>query len=400
VSDLDQLRELGRHLRQPAFDDLVDVRRRRTRHARIGTGALAVAATAAVVVGVLVTTGDTTRSDPSPTNPTGTPTPSRTVDFVVPAGQRTVIPDLRPGDIHGIDVLATVTNTQPAHRGASELSTTVPTHDGAAGVETYCRADRDLWWFYDREDGAFGFDRCSPDAEPTPPPHGYISDEPINDRGTPLSMRMWIARPSAAYLDCFHSPTPDCNAVYGLPQPVVDPDAQFGFQIYEHRAARPVLEILDGAQSGAPYVFEALSAIKGVGWLIDRAVVAAPDADRLAFELPASDREYLVDVYDGQSRHFERCVTQHRAELPDFETTQSHVYFALIDELCGAHVRLVVDGSPVPPDRRELAAKDHFTELGARLAPGVSHRIEVEVVRGDPRNLQYAVVVRTRTEMP
>lgn len=93
-------------------------------------------------------------------------------------------------------------------------------------------------------------------------------------------------------------------------------------------------------------------------------------------------------------------MTQHRAELPDFETTQSHVYFALIDELCGAHVRLVVDGTPVPPDRRALVSKDHFTELGARLAPGVSHRIEVEVVRGDPRNLQYAVVVRTRTEMP
>jgi hypothetical protein len=211
---------------------------------------------------------------------------------------------------------------------------------------------------------------------------------------------MWIARPSAAYLDCFHGPTPDCNAVYGLPQPIVDPPAKFGFQIYEHRAARPVLEILDGARSGEPIRFEALSAIKGVAWLVDRAVVAAPDAERLAFELPASDHEYLVDVYDGHSSGFDRCLRRHRDELPDFETTDSHVYYALVDDLCGADLRLLVDGTPVSPDRRELVAKDHFTELGARLSPGAAHRIEVEVVRGDPRNIQYAVVVRTRTELP
>ena len=338
------------------------------------------------------------RTERPPVAPSPSPTPEER--FQIPAGQRTITPDIRPGDVHGIDVLATVTNSQPAHRDDSELSTTVPTHDGTAGVSTYCRADRDLWWFYDLDDGGVGYDRCSPDAETTPPPHGYINDEPISDRGTPLSMRMWIARPSAAYLDCFHSPTPDCNAVYGLPQPVVNPDADFGFQIYEHRAARPVLEILDGARSGEPYVFEALSAIKGVAWLIDRAVVAAPDAARLAFEVPASDREHLIDVYDGPSHRYERCLTQHRDELPDFETTQSRVYFAAVDKVCGADVRLVVDGSPVPPDPGELDSKDHFTELGARLSPGAVHRIEVEVVRGDFRNLQYAVVMRTRTEMP
>jgi hypothetical protein len=39
-------------------------------------------------------------------------------------------------------------------------------------------------------------------------------------------------------------------------------------------------------------------------------------------------------------------------------------------------------------------------ELGARLEPGTGHQVEVEVVRGDPRNIQYAVVVRTRTQIP
>jgi hypothetical protein len=44
--------------------------------------------------------------------------------------------------------------------------------------------------------------------------------------------------------------------------------------------------------------------------------------------------------------------------------------------------------------------KGHFSELGARLPPGVVHRVEVRVVRGDPRNIVYAVIVRTRTELP
>jgi hypothetical protein len=403
VSDLDQLRDIGQHLRRPAFEALLDVRRRRTRRSRLATGALTLAATVAVV-GVMVGTGESTRSGPSPTNPTPMPTPSRTVDLVVPTGQQTVSPEILPGDIHGFDVLATLTNAQPAHRGASELSTTVATHDGFAQVSTYCRADRDLWYFYNREDGAFGFDRCTPDAETTLHPDGYIDDEASSDPGETLSMRMWIARPSATYLDCFHGPTPDCNAVYGLPQPVNDLEAEFGFRVYEHRAARPVLAILDGAQSGAlssePYAFEALSAIRGIGWLVDRAVIAAPDADRLAFELPASDREHLVDVYERPSHRYERCLTQHRDELPDFETTQSRVYSAAVDKVCGADLRLVVDGTPVPPDRRDDVDKGHFSDLGVRLPAGAVQRIEVEVARGDPRNVQYAVVVRTRTELP
>lgn len=36
-------------------------------------------------------------------------------------------------------------------------------------------------------------------------------------------------------------------------------------------------------------------------------------------------------------------------------------------------------------------------KLGAQLAADVVHQVVVEVVRGDPRNIEYAVVVRTRT---
>ena len=45
--------------------------------------------------------------------------------------------------------------------------------------------------------------------------------------------------------------------------------------------------------------------------------------------------EYLVDVYQAQSPHFEKCRLAHEDELPDYETTQSADYWAAVDELCG-----------------------------------------------------------------
>ena len=53
------------------------------------------------------------------------------------------------------------------------------------------------------------------------------------------------------------------------------------------------------------------SSIDNVAWLLHRAVAAAPDADRLAIELPASDNEYLLDVYDTAARTSSECVDQH-----------------------------------------------------------------------------------------
>jgi hypothetical protein len=128
-------------------------------------------------------------------------------------------------------------------------------------------------------------------------------------------------------------------------------------------------------------------------------VTAAPGADRLAFELSASDSEYLLDVYTGKGPHFERCTVQHGDDLPDWESTDHNVYAAAVDKVCGADLRLVVDGTRVTPDKDPKAA-GHFMELGAGLEPGTGHQIEVEVVRGDPHNIQYAVVVRTRTRIP
>jgi hypothetical protein len=400
MSDLDQLREVGQLLRQPAFEELLETRRRRTRRARVATAStLAVAATAAVVV--LAATGNNLRTDQPPVGPSPTPTPTEHVE--IPAGQQTVTPDIGPGDVTGFDVLATVTNSQPEHRGDSELSATVAIHTEFQFYATYCRGGSDLWFFYDIGDGGGGSDQCSPDADTTLAPPADISETASPPGGTESrNVRMWVARPSAAWVDCkeaeAHGKISDNPACDVVPQPIVDPPADFGFRIYEDQP-RVVLHLLDDQGNGEPYHFAALSGINGVAWIIDRAVVAAPDAERLAFDLSASDSGYLVDVYTGRGPHRELCLEQHADELPDWESTDHNVYAAAEDKVCGVDVRLVVDGTSVSPDK-DPHASGHFMELGAQLSSGVGHEVVVEVVDGDPRNIQFAVVVRTRTQMP
>jgi hypothetical protein len=391
MSDLEQLRALGHQLRRPAFDEIVETRRRRTRQSRVfGMAALCLAAVA--VAGVLTSTGQANRTDPPPSGPSHTPSGTPEEGLDIPSGQQTIVPEIAPADVRGFDVLATLTNTQPEHAGDSELSTTVPTRNGTAYVEVYCRGTEDLYYFYDREDGAGGYGRCAPDADTTLTARSDIPDEAMSDPAVPLSMRMWIARPSAAYLDCVDSGTPDCGAVLGEPTPVADPDAQFGFGVYEHRPSR-VLRLFQRD-------YDAVATADNIAWLLDRAVIAAVDADHLALVLPESEEGRLVDVYQAASPHFDRCVTQHRDELPDYETTQSADYWAAVDAVCGVTLRLVVDGSTVVPDEGDPIASGHFTELGYGLSQGSAHRVEVRVLRGDPRNVRYAVVVRTRTDLP
>ena len=126
-------------------------------------------------------------------------------------------------------------------------------------------------------------------------------------------------------------------------------DAEFGLRIYQYEE-RSVLQLFEDAETAEFYRFEAVSSIKGVAWLVDRAIVAAPDADRLSFELPASKTEYLVDVYEVSSSHFDRCVDQHKDELPDYATTDSHVYADAVDKVCGVDLRLMIDGTTIAPD--------------------------------------------------
>lgn len=394
MSDLDQLREVGRLVRQPAFEELLETSRRRTRQSRVATVA-ALAAAVTVAVAALAVTGGDVRTEQPPVAPSPSPTPEER--FQIPAGQRTITPDIGPGDVHGFDVLATVTNAQPEHRDDSELSATV-TINAPDSVATYCRARTDLWFVYDIGDGGGGYGRCSPSADTTLDPGDLDEMAWPRSRPEPRTVRMWIARSPATFLECTDNGSGDCPSLTDVP-PVISPDAEFGFRIYQHQAPAALRLLEDVGGTGEHINLVALSVVGGTAWLLDRAVVAGSDAERLALELPASDHDYLVDVYTGDGPHLERCRAQHAEELPDIASTDSHVYQATFDRICGVDLRLVVDGSTVRPDK-DPHANGHYQKLGAQLSPGGEHQVAVEVIRGDPRNIQYAVVVRTRTELP
>jgi hypothetical protein len=178
--------------------------------------------------------------------------------------------------------------------------------------------------------------------------------------------------------------------------PLPDTDVLFGFEVY---ALRPTvaLQLLEG-RGGEPFPLQALATRNGAGWLVDRAVEAAPGADRLVVDLPSSGRDVLLDVYSSPGRHLERCRSEHD-ELPDPATTDSLVYARAFDRACGTRLRLVVDGAEVRPDE-DPAAEGHFQPLGGKVAAGAPHEIVVEVVRGDPRDVSFAVVLRTPTDVP
>ena len=396
MPDLDRLREVGQLVRQPVFDDLLVTRRRRTRQAQIAAAA-GLTAAVALAIGALAVTGGSMRSDRPPVAPN--PSPTTTKHFERAEGQRIVVPDIRSGDVQGFKVLSTVTNTQTDHRDESELSATVTVHTEATPIAAYCRGASDLWYIYDRGDGGGGMDHCSPDADPEKAlaPAFDITESTSPQDAEQMTVRLWIVRPSAAWIDCLHSSVGDCNGEYGTPAPISDPNVEFGFRIFEHQAERPVLTILeDPPGDGSGYVFEALSSVDGVAWLVDRSVTPAPETGRVAFQLPPSEAERLIDVYTVHGPHLQRCAEQHEDELPD------DAYFLdepAIQKVCGVMLRLLVDGSVVTRDRNPYT-HGHFTELGARLTPGTKHDVEVEIVRGDSRNIRYAVVVRTRTEMP
>ena len=210
MSDLDRLHEIGELVRPPAFEELLVTRRRRTSQTVSRPASLAVAAITAV--GVLAVTGDNVRTGPPPVAPSPTPRPPES--FEIPAGQQTITPDIRPGDVHRLDVLATVTNSQPEHRGDSELSATVTAHVDASSVVYYCRShDVPTWIAYadgdlasDSPGGAhdwWTFRACHPDESTSLAIHadlGYGGGMPQFEQKTALMVA--IAPPSQELRDC------------------------------------------------------------------------------------------------------------------------------------------------------------------------------------------------------
>lgn len=220
----------------------------RIRTARRRRGAAAAAGSAAVVLALVVGGALLAETRERADAPIHRPTPTAsapTEAIEIPAGQVTVTPDIRPGDVRGWKTLGTRTNTQPGRQGATELSMTVTKYFGAGDdgsyVATFCHASPDTWYGFSYGDGGGGFGPCSLDDPVSPPP-------PDRDLGPkadkfppePLPVRMFVFTPTRAQTKCLHriASLEDCQT-----RPAASTDASFGFAIHEHRATRSVLNL-------------------------------------------------------------------------------------------------------------------------------------------------------------
>jgi hypothetical protein len=239
---------------------------------------------------------------------------------------------------------------------------------------------------YSKSGGAGGYGRCNEFPKSFQP--GDLGQ--WNDPGSPepLTVRVHLTRDISELKACMEKASiHNCFADYG--QPLETTEAEFGFRIYEHQRTRNVLTLWDW------YTFEALSTIDLKPWIIDHAVIAAPGSGRLAIALPDSDRQRLVGVYSLNGPHWDACIKEHEAELPQPE---GHApWRRAVEEACGVDLRLLVDGEYVePPKLRVTNYEEGPTDFGdpvMYVAPG-AHHITVDVTGNDPRNVRFAIVIR------
>ena len=355
-------------------------------HERIGTARrrrAAVAGVAAVAAVLAVVIGTSLLSDPrgrgeNPVKPTPTPSPSE--EFRIPAGQRTIEADVRPGDVRGLEAVATVTNTQPGRRGATELGTTVNIHTETTYLVYYCHsADPSVWFFTTFTDGGAGYGRCDEGSAALPKPDLPASELTLA-RPQATTVRMIVTRPTPQFLACYRTGVEDCSARYGPPQPLATTDAEFGFRMYDHAGA-PVLRLFGNG-------YQAMSTIDGQAWIVDRAVLAAPGAGRLAFRLPDAKHRWLVGLFqDWTTPHKQACIRWHG--LDTYPEGNHVAEERAIDRACGTRLRLLVDGT-----FRPYGGNDDTTygDPWTYVAPG-AHEVTVDATKGDPRNARYAVLV-------
>jgi hypothetical protein len=406
TEDLRRLAERAEGVEGRQADRLSEVhgRIRTARHRRTAVGAAAAAGVAiALVAGGAALTGSTDNTQEPVDQNTPRPAPTETVE--APAGQVTLRPEIGPGDIRGWELRASRTNTQPGFTGATDLSLTVETGGLLAfqsHIVTFCNGDPDTWWVLTMDlggveggrnpDGSMQdgtralFSSCAQD-DPTevPGPTGNI-EPPTRDYrevARTYPMRMFVTGAlSQAAQQCLSrtADTDACLATHGL-APLADSDAVFGFGVYEHKAA-PVVLAGPGIRS------QALAMADGVEYLVDRAVVSAPDAPRLVVPLPASDRPRIVAVFASETAALEVCAARLGNDIPSSpEEEQAQV--EEFDRRCATELKLRIDGRRVPYQEHEF----YFGEQQVVLPPGDAREVTVEVVRNDPRNVRFALAI-------
>jgi len=380
------------------------IRQARRRRAAM-SAATAAAAIALVVVGMTFT-GSNERTQPPVGPNTPRPTPSDVVEE--PPGQATVRPETGPGDILGWELRGSSTNTQPGLVGVTDLFLTVETGElsvggaeGQAYVAPFCHGDPGTWWVLTMDidgDGSGNPDpsdqgtrglsgACSTD-DPTavPPATGAIGPQQWGNEGTmAYPIRMFVTdalTPQAQRCLTRSMDTDSCLTAHGL-VPLDVTDTTFGFGVYERRTAPVVMTVLG-------WRFQALAMADGVEYLVDRAVVSASGAPRLVVQMPESDRSTIVAVYASETPALEECAASlgHRKpQSAEEETAQ----FKERDRRCSTDLELRVDGQ-LPP----VAGPDYgyFGSDGqALLPPGNAPTVTIDVIKNDPRNVRYALVI-------
>jgi hypothetical protein len=371
----------------------------RIRTARRHRAALGSAA-AGVVIALVVAGAALTQSNERPQDPVDDNTVPQT-PTEAPAGQTTLRPQIGPGDIRGWELVASRTNTQEGIAGDTDLALTVETgglYGEQSSIATFCNGDPGTWWVLtmdlggvdgqrntdgSMQDGTRGmFGRCAPNSATTvPPATGDIGPWQWNEAAGQYPVRMFVtdAVPPAAQ-QCLGGPGTDgCAATHGV-VPLEESDATFGFGVYEHREA-PIVMTVPGAR------FQALAIAEGIEYLVDRAVLAAKGADRLVVRLPQSDRSRIVAVYHAETPAFEDCVDRLGHRVPT-DAREEQAQVEEVDRRCLTELELRIDGARPPQD-----LDFSFSEHQALLPPGAAREVTVEVLRNDPRNVRYALVI-------
>ncbi|HSV41247.1 MAG TPA: hypothetical protein VLI04_20970 [Nocardioidaceae bacterium] len=400
IANLRQLAERAEGVEGRQADRL-DELHGRIRTARRQRAAMS-ASTAGLVVIALVAGGAfLTRSTDETKDHNPVETPTRTPTGIeLPTGQVTVEAEIGAGDIRGWNLVDSRTNAQAGFQGATDLNLVVETgelYSPQSHVKAFCQGDPDTWWVltFDLDPGPGSTDgglangtrgmygQCSPDDPATvPATTDNISQDRFSADPMAYPIRMFVtdAIPAAAR-PCISGgeDAEGCVVTHGL-VPLENTEATFGFGVYEHKQAPRVLDVLDGAS------FEALAIADGVEYLVDRAVVAAPGADQLVVTLPASDQLRIIAVQQRETKPLERC-----AESIDIEVVDAKTSAAQMEEFqrrCVNELELRVDGV--------LPKRQHDWYLGEQqtlIPPGEEHVVTVDVIKNDPRNVRYAVII-------
>ena len=223
-------------------------------------------------------------------------------------------------------------------------------------VQPFCNGDPNTSWVLitdlggvdgeQNPDGSMGngtrgrSGACSEDGPtdvPAPGTAPIAARTSATSRPNAFPLRMFVTDAlSPAAQDCLAGTTDTdaCLATHDI-VPLDESDATFGFGVYEHRSGPTVLRVVG-------WTFDALAIGGGVEYLVDRAVVAAPDAARLVVQLPASDRHTAVAVYYSDTAAIEDCFAQIDIEVVG--PASERAYFEAMDERCRPKLALRVDG--------------------------------------------------------